>query len=277
MRVAVYGVMRHLTYDQDWLDAILNYYDDAQYVDLAAGLDKDADLIFWLHSLTAQEVYIPTWLADRRGKLVILSGNDYKRLEEKRELYAKVGADLVGALAPNCPFEHSVHIPHGLNPRLWKPGPEFDKRTRAIGFRGYRYPDSCGDTRNRFVELFMDGFDVKWEVFLNPTDYRDFLKSCRATVATEAGAIGHKAISSRQFEAIGSKTALVMVEGEYSGCLTPEHYIAVKDDFSNVMDAIDRAMDPYEWRTVTNRALAHVLSHHTIDHRLKQIEDMLWP
>lgn len=272
MKVAAYWAPRHLTYDYDWADAIEKRYGCEMRSPLD-GLDKDADLIFWLHGLTAQEVYVPQWLMDRKGKLVILSGNDYKRLEEKRQAYEKVGADLVLTLAPNCPY--GVHMPHGLNPDRYEPK-AFKDRTNLIGFRGYKYPDVGDDLRNSFIELFMGEFDVKWEVFLNPDDYRTFLGNCRATVATEAGRKGMKAISSRQFEAVGLKTALIMVEGEYSGCLKPEHYFCVKEDFSNVLECIDRAMDAHEWEIVTDAALRHVLENHTIEHRLKQIEGMLW-
>lgn len=274
MKVAAYWAPRHLTYDYDWADAITERY-GIEMSCPSDGLVKEADLIYWLHGLTAQEVYVPDWLMDRKGNLVILSGNDYKKLDEKKAAYAKVGADLVCSLAPNCPF--GVHIPHGLNPQRWKPGPDFKDRTNLIGFRGYKYPDVGDDLRNSFVELFMGEFDVKWEIFTNPDDYVSFLRNCRATVATEAGMVGRKAISSRQFEAIGLQTALIMVEGAYSGCLTPEHYFCVKEDFSNVLECIDRAMDPIDWGLVTGNALIHVLENHTIDHRLKQIEGLLWP
>lgn len=276
MKVAAYWIPRHLTYDYDWADAIhARYGVDMKTPD--EGLDKDADLILWLHGLTAQEVYVPDWLMDRKGKLCILSGNDYKKLDQKRAAYRKVAADLVGSLAPNCPFDNSVHIPHGLNPERWGPGREFKERSIPIGFRGYQYPETCGDQRNSFVELFMPEFDVKWEIFTDPHDYVHFLNNCRATVATEAGMEGRKAISSRQFEAIGARVGLIMTRGHYSGCLHESHYFCVEQDFSNVVEQIDRAMDPSEWEAVTTRAREHVLQNHTIDHRLKQIEGLLWP
>jgi hypothetical protein len=46
-------------------------------------------------------------------------------------------------------------------------------------------------------------------------------------------------ISPRVFEAIASRTVLVLFEGEYSGVIRPgEHYIALKKDCSNLMDVI---------------------------------------
>lgn len=277
MKAAIYWTPRHLTYDYDWKDALQAHYPDATLHRVQDGL-QDADVIYWLHGLTAQSVQIPSWLKDRRGKLVILSGNDYKNFQEKEAAYRAVEADLVGALAPNCPFTNSIHIPHGLHPDNWPEGPEFERRPIQIGFRGYRYPDVGDDERNTFVEAFMlPRLDVKWEIFINPDDYRDWLRKCRATVATEAGMVGKKAISSRHFEAIGTRTALIMPVGYYSGCLTREHYFGVEKDLSNIKDVIRKAQDKERWKQVTRLAKEHVLANHTITHRIKKIEELLWP
>lgn len=274
MRVAVYWKPRHLTYDYDWRDALTSYYPASSVHELADGL-VNADVIYWLHSLTAQKVEIPSWLKDRKGKLVVLTGNDYKLLDEKKAACEAVGADVVGTLAPNVGF--GVHIPHGLHKPNWPEGPEFHERPIKIGFKGYRYPE-IGSIRNAFVEAFMiPGLDVNWEVFINPADYRAWLATCKATVATEAGMAGKAAVSSRHFEAIGTRTALIMPEGDYSGCLTNEHFFEVKRDLSNVQEAVRRAMDESEWETVTRRALEHVEANHTIHHRIRQIEGLLWP
>jgi hypothetical protein len=50
-------------------------------------------------------------------------------------------------------------------------------------------------------------------------------------------------ISPRMFEAIRTKTALVLFEGDYSGILSPDrHYIPLRKDFSNV-DEVFRALE----------------------------------
>jgi hypothetical protein len=61
-------------------------------------------------------------------------------------------------------------------------------------------------------------------------------------------------ISPRVFEAAAVRTALVMVEGKYSGILTPgEHYIAVKSDFSNLDDVFERLNDGPALEAMTAR------------------------
>jgi hypothetical protein len=276
VQVAIYWTPRHLSYDHDWKDALLERYPDADLCTVKDGL-IDSEIIYWLHGLTAQKVNVPSWLKDRRGKLVILSGNDYKNFEEKEAAYRTVEADLIGALAPNCPFTNSVHIPHGLHPPNWPIGKPFERRPIGVGFRGYKYPDVGDDERNTFVEKCMiPGLDVKWEIFINHKDYRDWLGNCRATVATEAGMVGRKAISSRQFESIGLGTALVMVEGYYSGCLTKEHYFAVNKDMSNLQDKLRQSQDAERWKRVTRLAREHVMENHTLAHRISKIEEFLW-
>jgi len=53
------------------------------------------------------------------------------------------------------------------------------------------------------------------------------------------------ALSPRHLEAVATKTAQILVEGEYSGVLEPErHYLPVRRDFSDLDDALERARDP---------------------------------
>jgi hypothetical protein len=78
-----------------------------------------------------------------------------------------------------------------------------------------------------------------------------------------------KAISSRHFEPIGTKTCQVLVEGGYNGILEADrHYIAVKRDLSNIQDAISRLKDQEYRSQITENAYDHVLSSHTYAHRV---------
>ena len=53
--------------------------------------------------------------------------------------------------------------------------------------------------------------------------------------------INGKAVSSRHFEPIGTKTCQVLIEGDYNGILSADrHYIAVRKDLSNINEAIRR-------------------------------------
>lgn len=94
----------------------------------------------------------------------------------------------------------------------------------------------------------------------------------RACFADCGPTLNGKAISSRHFEPIGTRTCQVLVEGRYNDVLVPDvHYIAVRRDLSNVTDAIRRAMDPDERRSITEAAYAHVSSAHTYAHRVESV------
>lgn len=85
-----------------------------------------------------------------------------------------------------------------------------------------------------------------------------------------------KAISSRHFEPIGTKTCQVLIEGHYNGILEADvHYIAVRRDLSNVAEAVRRAMDPDERRSIADAAYAHVSSAHTYAHRVEAVVSLL--
>jgi len=86
--------------------------------------------------------------------------------------------------------------------------------------------------------------------------------------------VSGKAISSRHFEPVGTKTCQLLLEGHYNGILrADEHYIEIRKDFSNISDAIRRFKD-HEYRTaMTERASAHVLSAHTYGHRVAALLD----
>lgn len=85
-----------------------------------------------------------------------------------------------------------------------------------------------------------------------------------------------KAISSRHFEPIGTKTCQMLVEGRYNDLLVADvHYIAVRRDLSNLNDALRRAMDPEERRAITEAAYAHVADAHTYAHRVEAVVALL--
>jgi hypothetical protein len=88
--------------------------------------------------------------------------------------------------------------------------------------------------------------------------------------------ISGKAISSRHFEPIGTKTCQILLEGSYNGLLLPDvHYIAVKADYSNIGDAIERFKDETYCSTIIEQAYDHAMSHHTHAHRVDAIIDLV--
>jgi hypothetical protein len=63
------------------------------------------------------------------------------------------------------------------------------------------------------------------------------------------------AISPRLFEAAQTKTAQLLVEGEYDGILERDtHYFPLRRDLSNLTEALERIRDPRETETMAERA-----------------------
>jgi spore maturation protein CgeB len=84
--------------------------------------------------------------------------------------------------------------------------------------------------------------------------------------------VSGKAISSRHFEPIGRLCCQILLEGHYNGILKPnEHFIAVKKDLSNLVEAIRSFKDAGYRQRIAQQALDHVLSAHTYDHRVNTI------
>lgn len=275
--ILVINSYRGLSYDLSWTRALFDYYGGGRYCDYKEGEPDEArtaDRIFVLHGCTAQGIKIPEWLygLERRGQLVVLTGNDYKLIAEKKAALDRLQPDLVGTLAPGMPY--GVHIPHALDDITFNANIPHHRRPVLVGFRGFRYPSNLDGERNRIVDTFaaIPGCDCQWRI---EDDYADWMAHCKAVCASEAGMAGHKAISSRHFEAIGSRAALVMYPGDYSGCLGEQHYIRLEPDHGNLDDCLRRVADPQEWEAVTTRALDHALAYHTYRHRIAEIERMI--
>jgi hypothetical protein len=88
--------------------------------------------------------------------------------------------------------------------------------------------------------------------------------------------VSGKAISSRHFEAAGTRTCQILLEGDYNGILqADEHYIAVKKDCSNLDEALERFSDEAYRMETAERAYDHVLSEHTYAHRVRSLLDAI--
>ena len=80
-----------------------------------------------------------------------------------------------------------------------------------------------------------------------------------------------KAISSRNFDAIGTHTCQIAFEGRYSDILVAgEHYISLNKDFSNIEEVIEKLRDEKIWQEIVDNAYALVIDKHTYAHRAKQ-------
>lgn len=81
-----------------------------------------------------------------------------------------------------------------------------------------------------------------------------------------------KAISSRHFEPIGTRTCQLLLEGYYNGILQAEkHYISVKRDLSDLDESLRRFQDSAYRERIASDAYEFVMAHHTYTHRVDHI------
>ena len=85
-----------------------------------------------------------------------------------------------------------------------------------------------------------------------------------------------KCISSRHFDAIGTKTLQVMFPGRFNDILVAgEHYVPLARDFSNVREVVEVLRDPVEAGRIVDRAYEFALAGHTYRHRLVALRHAL--
>lgn len=84
--------------------------------------------------------------------------------------------------------------------------------------------------------------------------------------------VSGKSISSRHFEAIGTKTCQVLIEGDYNGILKAgEHYIPVRSDLSDIDETVRALRDQAYCRAIADRTYDLAMSAHTYDHRVADV------
>jgi spore maturation protein CgeB len=85
-----------------------------------------------------------------------------------------------------------------------------------------------------------------------------------------------KCISSRHFDAAGTRTCQILLRGRYNDILTAdEHYIPVDPDLRNADGAVARFGDPAERRRIADAAYALMRERHTYCHRIAALHAML--
>jgi Glycosyl transferases group 1 len=85
-----------------------------------------------------------------------------------------------------------------------------------------------------------------------------------------------KAISSRHFEAIGTKTCQIMLRGRFNDILHADrHYLALDADFANLDDVVARFLDPEQRRIIVDEAFTYLMDKHTYAHRMRRLYDVL--
>lgn len=77
-----------------------------------------------------------------------------------------------------------------------------------------------------------------------------------------------KCISSRHFDAIGTGTCQILLQGRYNDMLRPrEHYLELARDYGNLDEVLDAFEDPAVRAAIATAARDHVMAHHTYQHR----------
>lgn len=74
------------------------------------------------------------------------------------------------------------------------------------------------------------------------------------------GSLDLRALSPRHLEACATRTCQILIEGDYNGVLIAEkHYIALKQDFSNLDEVMARVCDDSERKKMTETAYADIV------------------
>lgn len=88
--------------------------------------------------------------------------------------------------------------------------------------------------------------------------------------------VSGKCISSRHFDAAGTKTVQIMFPGDYNGILKADvHYLALARDFSNIADVLGRFRDDSFRARMADETYDYILSAHTHAHRLRELRRQL--
>lgn len=112
---------------------------------------------------------------------------------------------------------------------------------------------------------------VRHEALVNETvDNREIFE--RFFEGRPRPAIHGKCISSRHFDAAGTRTVQIMFPGRFNDILVADrHYFALQPDFSNVADVVARFRDPAEHERITAACQELVLGAHTYRHRIDTV------
>jgi hypothetical protein len=85
-----------------------------------------------------------------------------------------------------------------------------------------------------------------------------------------------KCVSSRHFDAAGTKTCQIMFRGRFNDIFNAnEHYLALEPDFSNIDDVLAAFRDPARRQHVADAAYDLVRTKHTYVQRMQQVYDLL--
>lgn len=96
--------------------------------------------------------------------------------------------------------------------------------------------------------------------------FKNYPKPCRYS----------KAISSRHFEAIGTKTCQIMFPGRFNDILTADrHYLALNRDFSNIVSVMENFRDESFRMRMVDETYQYIMDTNTFHHRMLTVSTLL--
>jgi hypothetical protein len=99
--------------------------------------------------------------------------------------------------------------------------------------------------------------------------YDDFFKYYRDPLSG-------KCISSRHFDAIGTKTCQIMFPGKFNDILyADKHYLALKRDFSNMQDVLEKFLDIGHRNKIVEDTYQYIMDCHTYGSRIGELVRIL--
>ena len=207
------------------------------------------------HALN-ENVYYPPELSKEYD--IVFSGAKYGVFIGDQERNNLI--ETIANLTPK--FKNKINIGRNTNlPRnLWVELLQSAKATVGAEAGTY-YLDRNGSLLEQSKEFVKQNPDTSLDVLLE-----------KIFDNTSVDYVSGKAISSRHFEPVGTKTCQILLEGEFNGVLIEgEHYISVKKNFSNLREAIDFYLDIDLRNEIVEKTYSYILENHTYKHRVKSI------
>jgi hypothetical protein len=142
---------------------------------------------------------------------------------------------------------------------------EWDDRHRIYGEGWYEFLGNARATlgTESGSNVFDDSGSIKSavEAALAREPELSYEQAKQRFLAGKEGPVRMNQISPKIFEAIASRTALILYEGSYSGVVEPgRHYISLKKDFSNVDSVLARVQDDRFLAELTERAYQEIVA-----------------
>ena len=301
---------------------------------------RKPELILIMHSVFSNTNLLRSgalfdMLCETNIPIVYFIGNEYKSIPEKINFSRNLGISML-VTQSNSHKIHQIYreaigcqvigLPNtGINPDVFKPMVEFDKREIDIGYRATSGTMYLGHNERNSIAQYFNLHGSKHNLTLDiSTDETQrfttqqwalFLNKCKGQIGSEAGydyfetndetrlAVNKytdnnpeatfqevyekffenygpktpmRIISGRNIEAAGTKTVQILLEGKYGGYFQPDtHYIALKKDFTNFDEVVDKFSDPSYSSQIAANAYDLVMSELTYDKILNKFHEQV--